>query len=228
MIIYNWPTLLLSPRINDLRLMANTRSAGESITGFEQVADGITSRWMLSLSFNNLRKDAILPYRALKAKLNGRSNAVRVPIRDTWLWPSDDAIGIVNVPNRLDPWASYDDGEAVADLAGATITGSAGDKSAVVTLGTLIDDASLVVLEGMYFSAGNDLHIITSISWAGDDATIGFEPALRENKAAAAFGFRPTLLCRLADDESGRHSMDRARITAPQMELIEVLPTEAV
>lgn len=224
--IYDWPTPLLAPRITDLRLINQTRSAGESITGFEQVADGITQRWALSLEFNNLKREAIWPYRALIASLRGRANAVRVPIRDAWLWPDDDAIGIANVPSRYDPWRTFDDGEAVTDVS-ATITGSTGAKSASVDLSAMLEP-DLVVREGMYFGAGEDLHIIKlgGLSWTGSVATIGFEPALRRNHTAAAFRFRPTLICRLADDQVGNHALEFGRKTSPTLELVEVLPDE--
>lgn len=224
--IFDWPHPALSPRITDLRLINRTRSAGESITGFEQVAYGVTQRWALSLEFNNLKREAILPYRALLASLQGRANAVRVPIRDEWLWPADDAIGIMNVPSRSDPWRMVDDGEAVEDVA-AFISGSTGGKSATVDF-SAVNEPELAIYPGMYFGAGDDLHIIAldGLSWSGSTATITFEPGFRRAREGSPFRLRPTLTCRLATDETGRHPMEHGRKTSPSLELVEILPDE--
>lgn len=225
--IFEWPTPLLAPRIADLFLTENTRSAGESITGFEQVAEGITQRWSLRLDFNTLKRDAILPYRALMASLRGRANLVRVPIRDAWLWPADGLIGITNVPARDDPWRLLADGTEVEDVA-ATVTGTAGERTVEVDFASLLDDPAGIVFPGMYFGAGNDLHMIAleGLEWAGTVATITFEPALRQDHAAAAFKFRPSLLCRKVTDETGRHPTEHHRRMSPSLELVEVLPDE--
>lgn len=225
--IFDWPHPALSPRITDLFLVENTRSAGESITGFEQVAEGITQRWSLILDFNNLKREAILPYRALQASLRGRANVVKVPIRDPYLWPADGLIGIENSPARADPWRLLADGSEINDVV-ATISGTIGDRTVDVDFASLIDDPAGIVFPGMYFGAGDDLHIIglDGLEWAGTTATITFEPALRRTHVAAAFKFRPTLTCRKVADETGRHPLEHARRTSPSMELVEILPDE--
>lgn len=224
--IFDWPHPALSPRITNLRLVNRTRSAGESLTGFEQVAYSVTQRWALTLEFNNLKREAILPFRALVASLQGRANAVRVPIRDAWLWPEDGDLGIKNVPARDDPWRERMDGTEVRDVA-AAITASVGQKTATVDLSS-VRRAQSAILPGMYFGAGDDLHIIAldGLSWAGSSATITFEPAIRRIHNAAPFRFRPTLTCRLADDASGAHPLEWGRRTSPTLDLMEILPDE--
>ena len=224
--IYDWPTKLLAPRISNLRLINRTRSAGASLTGFEQVSDPITQRWAFTIDFPNLRKDAILPFRALVASLKGRSNVVRVPIFDQFLWAPDDAIGIANVPDRLDPWADYDDGEKISDVS-ATVTVAQGVNALTVDLSN-IDEPSKVILAGQYFGIGDDLHVIglNGVSFSGNVATVTFEPSTRRARTRAPFKLRPTLLCRLANDESGAHPMQYGRITAPTLDMVEVLADE--
>lgn len=222
--IFDWPHPALSPRVTNLRLVNRTRSAGESITGFEQVAETITQRWALSLEFNTIKREAILPFRAMIARLNGRANALRVPIRDPKLWPSDEAIGITNVPARDDQWRLVNPGLATADVS-AVITAAAGVKTASVSLAA-ITDAAGVVFPGMYFGAGDDLHIITDIEWTGSTASLQFEPATRRAHTASPYRFRPTVTCRLANDEGGEHPLERGIITSPSLEMVEILPDE--
>lgn len=223
--IYDWPHPALSPLITDLRLIEQTKSAGESLTGFEQVGEGITQRWAITLEFNTLKREAILPYRALLAKLRGRANAVRVPISDRRLWPADEAIGIINVPSRNDPWRLLSDGTTVADIPGITLAGAKGAKSVAVNFASLTNPA-LIIFPGHYFGVGDDLHIITDISWAGSVGTISFEQGFRRVHTASALKFRPKLNCRKAADQSGSHPLELGIKMAPTLDLIEILPDE--
>lgn len=221
--IIDWP-FGLSPRTPSLRLINQTRSAGESITGFEQVADPASQRWALTLEFNTLKREFILPFRAMIAKARGRANVFRVPIPDSWLWPDDAAIGIVKRTSRADRWPDVADAGAATDIA-ATISGLTGQTSAAVNFSAILEP-ELVIFPGHYFGAGDDLHIITDLSWAGSTATITFEPSFRRDHTGSAFKLRPSLICRMAADESGEHPLEWGKRTAPVLELVEVLPDE--
>ena len=63
--------------------------------------------------------------------------------------------------------------------------------------------------------------MITNIEWSISNAAIDFVPSLRENKSAAAFRLRPSLVCRLVSDESGSHPTELGLRMAPTMDLEE-------
>lgn len=219
--IIEWPTGL-SPRIINLRLINKTRSAGESITGFEQVAGSLATRWAFSLEFNNLKRHLIPAYRAMVAGLEGRANALRVPVFDPQFWPSDAVIGIGSVPHS-DGTPFSDDAEYLtSDVAGITATGLKGVKELTVDFGSY----GPIFDGGLYFGVEEETYLATSVAWAGNVATIKFQPALRQDHTAAQFRLRPRLLMRLADDEQGSLSLERGIIGAPSLELIEILPDE--
>ncbi len=219
--IIEWPTGL-SPRIINLRLINKTRSAGESLTGFEQVAGSLATRWGFSLEFNNLKRHLIPAYRAMVASLEGRANALRVPVFDPQFWPTDAEIGIASVPHS-DGTPFSDDAEYLTtDVSGITATGLKGAKELTVDFG----DYGPIFDGGLYFGVEEETYLATSVQWAGNVATIKFQPGLRQDHTAATFRLRPRLLMRLADDQGGELALERGIIGAPSLELVEILPDE--
>lgn len=219
--IIEWPTGL-SPRIINLRPINKTRSAGESLTGFEQVAGSLATRWAFSLEFNNLKRHLIPAYRAMVASLEGRANALRVPVFDPQFWPSDAAIRIASVPHSDGTPLSDGSEYLTDDVSGITATGLKGTKVLTVDFG----DYGQIFDGGLYFGVEDETYLATAVSWSGSVATIRFQPALRQDHTAAQFRLRPRLLMRLADDEQGSLSLERGIIGAPSLELIEILPDE--
>lgn len=220
--IIEWMHPRLSPKIIDLRIINQTRSAGESVTGFEQVVSGVQARWAFSLEFNNLKRETIPSYRAMIASLEGRANALRVPVFDPKFWPSEEVLGIALVPHS-DETPFGDGGLYLAnDVSGITATGLAGSKEIEIDFGSYGE----VFDAGLYFGIEDETYISTSVIWAGSVATIKFAPGLRQDHTAAIFRLRPRLIMRLAGDDVGGHPLDRGIITAPSLELVEILPDE--
>jgi|JI10StandDraft_1071094.scaffolds.fasta_scaffold03471_2 hypothetical protein len=219
--IIEWPTGL-SPRIINLRLINKTRSAGESITGFEQVAGSLATRWAFSLEFNNLKRHLIPAYRAMVASLEGRANALRVPVFDPQFWPSDAVIGIASVPHSDGTPLSDGSEYLTTDVDGITATGLKGAKVLTVDFGAY----GPIFDGGLYFGVEEETYLSTSVQWAGSVATIRFQPGLRQDHTAAQFRLRPRLLMRLVDDQGGELALERGIIGAPSLELVEILPDE--
>lgn len=220
--IVEWPSVRLAPRIYDLHLANQTRSAGESINGFEQVAESITARWRCSIEFPILRPSAVPAWRAMIAKLRGRANVLRVPVWDRRFWPSDAAIGFGSAPHS--DGSEFSDGTEYTstDVEGITATGLRGVKSLTVDFGSygqLMDG-------GLYFGINDETYLATGVEWDGTEAAITFEPGLRQDHTAGTFRLRPFLLMRLADDEQGRLALTRGIIGQPTLELVEILPDE--
>lgn len=219
--IIEWPKGL-SPRIINLRLINKTRSAGESLTGFEQVGTSLSTRWAFSLEFNNLKRHLIPSYRAMIASLEGRANALRVPVFDPQFWPSDAEIGIASVPHS-DGTPFSDAAEYLTtDVSGITATGLKGVKEISVDFGIY----GPIFDGGLYFGLEDETYLATSVVWAGNVATIKFQPGLRQDHTAATFRLRPRLLMRLADDQGGELPLERGIIGSPSLEMQEILPDE--
>ncbi len=219
--IIEWPKGL-SPRIINLRLINKTRSAGESLTGFEQVATSLSTRWAFSLEFNNLKRHLIPSYRAMIASLEGRANALRVPVFDPQFWPSDAEIGIASVPHS-DGTPFSDDAEYLTtDVSGITAAGLKGVKEISVDFGIY----GPIFDGGLYFGLDDETYLATSVLWTGNVATIRFQPGLRQDHTAATFRLRPRLLMRLGDDQGGELALERGIIGSPSLEMQEILPDE--
>lgn len=220
--IIEWAHRDLAPRIINLRLVNKTRSAGESITGFEQVAASISTRWAFSLEFNNLKRRIIPSYRAMIAALEGRANALRVPVFDPQFWPTNAEIGIATVPHS-DGTPLSDGGEySSTDVEGITATGLRGTKELMINFGAY----GPIFSGGLYFGVEDETYLATSVVWAGSVATIRFQPSLRQDHTDARVRLRPRLIMRLADDQGGEIPLERGIIGAPALELVELLPDE--
>ena len=220
--IIEWPSPRLAPLVIDLGLINRTRSSGESLTGFEQVADPISTRWGASLQFNTLKRPFIPAWRAMIAALGGRANELRVPVFDPHLWPSDAAIG-VSTSTHSDG-STFGDGTlySTGDVEGITASGLVGVKEITVDFGAygpLLDG-------GQYFGIADEVYLATFVESVGSISTIKFEPSLRQTHSGSIFRLRPRMIMRLADDEQGRLPLTRGIIGAPSLELIEVLPGE--
>lgn len=220
--IIEWASKRLSPRVINLRLINKTRSAGESLTGFEQVAPSLATRWAFSFQFANLKRELVPAYRAMIASLEGRANAIRVPVFDRRFWPSDGAIGIASVPHS--DGSAFSDGTEYLtdDLAGITATGLAGTKELSVDF----EAYGQIFEAGLYFGIADETYLATAVSWSGSVATIKFQPGLRQNHTASQFRLRPRLIMRLSDDQSGELPLERGIIGAPTLDFVEILPDE--
>lgn len=220
--IIEWAHKDLAPRALNLRIINRTRSAGESITGFEQVAPTFAARWGFSLEFNNLKRHLIPSYRVMIAKLRGRENVLRVPVFDPHFWPADELLGLVSVGHS--DGTDFSDGAeyVTADISGVSASGTKGDTQIEVDFGSY----GQIFDGGLYFGIDDETYLATGVSWLGSVATINFEPSLRKDHVAGSFRLRPYLIMRLADDEQGNAMFERALIGAPSLELVEVLPDE--
>ena len=220
--IVEWPSPKLAPLVIDLALINRSRSAGESLTGFEQVASPITSRWGAELTFNNLKRPFIPAWRAMIASLEGRTNELRVPTFDPRFWASDEVLGLGTATHS--DGTAFADGAlyAAGDIDGITATGLRGVKELSVNLGV-----HAPALEGgQYFGIADETYLATKVVYAGTVATINFQPGLRQDHTASIFRLRPRMIMRLADDAQGRLPLTRGIVAAPTLQLIEVLPDE--
>lgn len=222
--LIQWPRNLVA-RATNLRVRPMTRSAGEAINGFEQVGSALSAKWQLQLTFNNLKFDRILAYRAILAAMNGRENWLRFPINDRTLWPTDAALGLARgIPHSDGALFSDGTGYATNDIGGVVVSGELGDKA--VTIG--LAGRATGFQAGQYFGAGEDLYISKSVIYdSSGNAAVKFEPSFRRDYDGATFRLRPYLICRATTDDTGDHNIEYGRQTAPALDLMEV-PHELV
>lgn len=220
MIIYDWPQVLVA-NAETFRIDARTRSGGETISGREQVVASGLGRWVARLTVPLHTPAKIRAMRSLLARLDGRTNAVRIG-------PCDCRNG-----NRLIPVVGdipYSDRSLHGDGAGFGQGGIApamaeAAAAGATTIRILNGSTVLPVLEGSFLGVGGYLHVVVGVDpEPGEETVLDIRPKLR---AAAAVG-APVEWCRarapmrLSADDSGAFELQLARIGTATLDLVEV------
>ncbi|WP_343711913.1 hypothetical protein [Inquilinus sp.] len=220
MIIYDWPSILVA-NAERFHIDARTRSGGETINGREQVVGSGLGRWVATLTVPLNTPAKIRAMRSLLAKLDGRSNGVRVG-------PCDCRNG-----NRLVPIIGgipYGDQSLHTDGAGFMQGGIAPVIAAPAAAGSTqitIQNGStqLPVLEGSFLGVGGYLYVVVGVTPNPDETTgLDIRPKLR----TAVSEDDPVEWCkarapmRLAADDSGAFEVQLARMGTATLDLVEV------
>lgn len=211
-----WPAAL-QPRNINIRAPRQTKSLTKSLTNFEQVVPVIRPPWRVSLGFGTLVGDQVLAYRAFLAACEGRANLVRLPLFDLHHRATDAQIGSITTPHS--DGSEFSDGALYItdDLAGVLVSGLQGERQITADFG----DYGRLLQAGQYFGIGNDPYIATGVWWAGSVATIKFAGSLRRDVSAAPLRLKPTMIARLAEDDTGDHDLEFGRWTAPVLDFEE-------
>jgi hypothetical protein len=222
MIIYDWPAILVA-NAETFRIDARTRSGGETISGREQVVTSNLGRWIARLTVPLHTPAKIRAMRSLLARLDGRTNAVRVG-------PCDCRNG-----NRLIEMTGgipYDDDTFHTDgsgfsQGGASPTIAEDHPAAAGAFQITINNGStrMPVLDGSFFGAGGYLYVVTgATALAGEQTLLDIRPKLRTALAVGA----PIDWChgrvpmRLSADDSGAFELHLARTGTATLDLVEV------
>lgn len=220
MIIYDWPPILVA-NAETFRIDARTRSGGETISGREQVVASGLGRWVAQLTVPLHTPAKIRAMRSLLARLDGRTNAVRVG-------PCDCRNG-----NRLIPMVGdipYSDRSLHSDGAGFEQGGIAPALAALAEAGdTAIrifnGSTMLPVLEGSFLGIGGHLHVVVGVDpQPAEETVLDIRPKLRADAPLGA----PVEWCRarapmrLAADDSGAFELQLARTGTATLDLVEV------
>ncbi|MGK9168032.1 hypothetical protein KXR53_17115 [Inquilinus limosus] len=220
MIIYDWPTILVA-NAEMFRIDARTRSGGETITGREQAVSSGLGRWIARLTVPLHTPAKIRAMRSLLAKLEGRTNGVRVG-------PCDCRNG-----NRIIPIVGdipYSDQAPHTDGAGFSQGGIAptiAEPAAAGALHVAILNGStqLPVLEGSFIGVGGYLYVVVGVTPQPDETTeLDIRPKLRTPVAAgdAVEWCRARAPMRLVTDDSGEFELQLARMGTATLDLVEV------
>lgn len=232
MIIYDWPTTLVA-NAEMFRIDARTRSGGETITGREQAVSSGLGRWVARLTVPLHTPAKIRAMRSLLAKLEGRTNAVRVG-------PCDCRNG-----SRLIPVAGdipYSDKAVHTDGAGfmqggvvpyvtETVTAAAAARG-VCSVKIMVGSTMVPIPEGVHIGLAGRLYVVVGYRvLENETAQLEIRPRLRlrpddplialpEGEPVLWRGARAPM--RLTTDDSGEFELQLARMGTATLDLVEV------
>ncbi|MBD0416501.1 hypothetical protein [Oryzicola mucosus] len=214
---------MFGPLVSEWNINPRGRSAGEGVTGSEQVNYGVQPRWEATLNLSGFRPAQVLAWRAIKAQMRGRVNILRVPLcdmhRTTW-----KQLGIAA---PLDPGLPYGDGTLHSDGTGyepenyffapATIEAGAED---VTFNASLFNDALKV---GQWFSHNDWPYLVTGIfDEPGGLTRYTIEPPMRRDiPAGGIVKLAATALMAFSKDDEGRMSLDMGKRGVATLNLVE-------
>lgn len=214
-----WPTELLIPATVSLAPQSQSRSAGQSTTGFEQIVQSPALRWGLKLTGIFVRtREQILAWRAIEGQLAGRAGTIRVPIYDWWRGPAGRRGQLMRQPGRLHLLGG---GAIRAKTVAITLSANAPVNATTISVVWAEDSAPQ---PGQHFALGPHLHRIVGMKATGASAaalTIG--PWLRSAyQAGTPLEFdEPAGVFRLARDDGMSLDLEGWRLAQPSVEFVE-------
>lgn len=220
--IYDWPAILVA-NAERFHIDARTRSGGETISGREQVVTSNLGRWIARLNVPLHTPAKIRAMRSLLAKLDGRTNAVRVGPCDCR--NGNQLIGTIGgIP--YDDQAFHTDGSGFSQ-GGTNPTiaedeaASAGDTQITIENGS----TRTPVLEGSFLGAGGYLYVtVGATALPGETTLLDIRPKLRTALAVGAVvdWCHGRVPMRLTADDSGAFELQLARTGTATLDLVEV------
>lgn len=217
-----WPAILVA-NAERFHLDARSRSGGETINGREQAVGSGLARWVATLTVPLNTPAKIRAMRSLLAKLDGRSNLIRVG-------PCDCRNGNRIVPPIGGiPYAPTGAFHAPTG-AGFSIGGSSPYISEAASAGAtqikiFNGSTALPVLEGSFLGVGGYLYVVVGAEpGIGETTTLDIRPKLR---AAVAMDdevewCHARAPMRLMADDSGAFELQLARMGTATIDLVEV------
>lgn len=214
MIVYSWSDALSITEAM-WRIDARTRSGGETVGGREQVVSSGLGRWVASVTVPLHDRASILAHAVLLDKLDGRANAVAVPLCQAH---GSRVLPLVNGVPYSGAGLHLRRGQRPEDLGVAPTVAAiaaAGATSVTLNLGTLVG-----LEPGVVIGFGNRFHRITDTL---GPAAYAIWPKLREIvPAGTAVEWKaPRNLMRLRADDSGSASLSLGRYGVATFDFVE-------
>lgn len=197
-----------------------SRSGGLSVSGIEQVVQSSSDFWEAAITFRIRTVEQKRLFRSYQAQNWGRSGEWLIPVCDP-AYPITKLIqeasfgpdfgpdfSTLNTPNT----------EIFITVAKVSVAAARGDRNITFTM-------NAPPLPGMYFSLGNRLYLIGSVTnIAPKTYTASFSPKLR---AAASINATmefadPRCVMRLAQDNIGQMNLDMLRFADVSLNFVEV------
>lgn len=224
-----WPAGIF-PRGGFFHPDSTSRSAGQSISGSEQVTAGQT-RWRARFSGPIVTEESVLSWRAFVADMGGRAGTVLVP---RW-----EEYGPVDLNGRRLSHvaaAPYDNGDPVGGLnfdlsafgqdepTHATLAASAGINATRISVNLSNVEGPR---PGQYFGIADRLYLASRV-WQvqeGGPTQIEFTPWLRAtaNSGTRVILDQPVCLMRFAQDQTGELELDMGLWGNGTLEFVEAI-----
>lgn len=219
MIIYEKPAGL-KMTVETWRIDARSRSGGEGTTGREQVVGSALGRWVASVTFAGHDPASIRTIRALVAKMDGRSNAVRIG-------PCDCSNAPPGVP--LFGGIPYGDGAFHSDGAGFVQGGVAPVVTELAAAGTssvkiMVGSTLVPIPEGVYIGLAGRLYMVVDYTeMENETAQLELRPRLRTavpvDETVLWCGARCPM--RFTSDDSGALPLTLGRYGTATFDMVE-------
>lgn len=221
--IIDLPCGLFGPLVSDWVFNVRGRAGSDSVTGNGQVVYGNAGRWEATLDLSGFGRERQLAWAAIRAKLRGRVNLLRVCVCDRWR-PKYSELGLSALDIALirgdgiphDDEAEFSDGvgydyePTIVLTAGAT----AGDETITVDA-TSINGA---LQPGHWFSIDDWLYQVTGV----DGDTYYFEPPLRRDvDPGTEIEIEAKVIMAFQTDMEGRMPRELGKHGNTQIQLVE-------
>lgn len=219
MLIFDKPAGL-KMTVETWRIDARTRSGGETINGREQVVSNGLGRWVASVSFAAHDPTSIRTIRALVAKLDGRSNAVRIgPCDCSNAPPGVPLVG--GIPYSDDAFHTDGSGFVQGGVPPKVIEeAAAGTYSVKIMVGSTL----VPIPEGVYIGLAGRLYMVVGYTpLENETAELNLLPRLRAtvpvDETVLWCGARCPM--RFTSDDSGALPLTLARFGEATFDMVE-------
>lgn len=213
--IIDLPCGMFGPLEADWFINPRGRSAGETVDGGGQVIYGVQPRWEASLTLSNFGRDRVLTWRAIRARMRGRINVLRICVCDRWR----PKLTGESVPHSDGSYFSDGTGYGYVPTLVIPFGADAGEDEILVNA-TPIDD---LMQPGHWFSHNDWPYQVVGLSGTLTERTYQFEPPLRRAITAGdeiRVG-EATALMAFQDDSQGRVSLALGKHGDAQINLVE-------
>lgn len=211
----------------DPQLIANNRSGGMSINGFEQVIGSLSQRWEWSISFPIFKPYHMRGMRAFLAETQGRFNYVRIRLCDLYRMNRIEMGAIPGITGNYS--VPHSDGAYFSDGSGYHVAGGMTPISGAIAEGatSMMIDPGFRIIPGTFFSINEWLYVIRRIDdpVEGDPDTmrmIHFSPPLREPASSEdEINFDAVCIWRMATDREGTANLRAGKFGSVTLNFVE-------
>lgn len=211
----------LSPMSMPMEPVPLERASNQSLNGFTQVSTPRGYLWNVDAKFNNLKPEQVNLWRALTASIEGRVNALVLPIHDRRFWPKDNQIGSTD-GTPFDHDVGFDDDTDFDDydIGDIYVSGARGDSFVTIDFlgyGDIVKPGQTIGLDKQNIAlAGHDNYRVTSKTDMEDGVvTLYITPPLRRDYDGSPLSVRPSIALRFEAPTTGVLSMDFGWTGAP-------------
>lgn len=225
--IIDLPCGLFGPLVSDWIFNVRGRSGSDSVTGNGQVVYGNAGRWEATLDLSGFGRDRQLAWGAIRAKMRGRVNLLRVCVCDRWR-PKYQELGL----SAADIALIRGDGIPHSDEADFSDgVGYDYEPTIVLNLGadagdeTITVDASSVndaLQPGQFFSIDDWLYQVVGMSGTEAARIYEIEPPLRRDvDPGTEIQLEATVIMAFQSDMEGRMARELGKHGNTQIQLVE-------